>query len=83
MRPDLSDFEVELDTWNILDVTPSHGFKGKEQFLVFRVTFNHFGLHHLFIHLRQTKTNTKYSCRSDKTNISYMSKSFLEPILIG
>lgn len=44
---DLSDFKVEFNIWDLLKVILSHCFKGQEQFLIFRVTLDHFGFHHL------------------------------------
>lgn len=65
---DLSDFKVELDTLDLLNVILSHRFKGQEQFLIFSTTHKHFGFNHLFSNTKKkkkTKTNIK-CCRSEK-----------------
>lgn len=66
----LSEFKVELETSDLLDVALSHCFKGQEQFLLLRVTFKHFGFHHLFNNAEKG-TKTRNRCRS-KRNIIHM-----------
>lgn len=65
----LSYFKVELGTLDLLEIFLGHCSKREDQLLVFRITPEHFGFHHL-INKYQQQQNYNTTCKRNSKTIT-------------